>query len=69
MREEKYLNQTLFERVVGTSHADELNEVCYPDEITSQWSRNNVEEKQSLQNESCVFLLHFCIEGWKEPDP
>ena len=45
MREEKYLNQTLFERVVGTSHADELNEVCYPDEITSQSSKFYVEEK------------------------
>ena len=45
MREEKYLNQTLFERVVGTSQADELNEVCYPDEITSQSSKYYVEEK------------------------
>ena len=45
MREEKYLNQTLFERVVRTSHADELNEVCYPDEITSQSLKYYVEEK------------------------
>ena len=38
--------ETLFERVVGTSHADESNEVCYPDEIISQSSKNHVEEEK-----------------------
>ena len=40
MREGKYPNQTLFERVIGTSHADELNQVCNPDEIISQSPKN-----------------------------